>query len=387
MGELKQLLGRADALYRDTEFAAVHRWKEEKPGRKAVGILPVYAPRELIHAAGMLPVGVVGHGDLEIIRGDAYFQSYICHLPRSVIELAVSGKLDCLDGMLFPSTCDVIRNLSGMWKMELPDVYVKYFDVPQNFAGEVGGEFYRHELQSMRHDFEELSGAAITDEALRKSIAIYNENRGLISELYRVRAQAPWNYPAGEVYLMVRAGYMLPVEEHNTWLRSYLDLASQRELQPLDNIRVVVSGAFCEQPPVDLIRTLERAGCYIVGDDFFQGLRWFKKPVSTEGDPIANLVHSFLHESNAAASLYQADGKNGEELVQTIGQAKADGVICAAPSFCDPALLDQPMNVAALDAAKIPYTAFKYAENAGQFQVIREQAGTFADSIRLWGDA
>ena len=42
--------------------------------------------------------------------------------------------------------------------------------------------------------------------------------------------------------------------------------------------------------------------------------------------------------------------------------------------------------VAAVEAAGIPWTGFKYSENSGQFQVIREQAGTFADSIRLWSE-
>ena len=56
----------------------------------------------------------------------------------------------------------------------------------------------------------------------------------------------------------------------------------------------------------------------------------------------------------------------------------------AAPSFCDPALLDRPMLQHVLKAAGIPYIAFKYAENSGQMQPIREQAGTFADSIKLW---
>ena len=64
-----------------------------------------------------------------------------------------------------------------------------------------------------------------------------------------------------------------------------------------------------------------------------------------------------------------------------------DGVLFAAPSFCDPALLDQPRLTRVLDAEGIPYTAFKYAENTGQFQAIREQAGTFADSVKLWGTA
>ena len=61
-------------------------------------------------------------------------------------------------------------------------------------------------------------------------------------------------------------------------------------------------------------------------------------------------------------------------------------MIFAAASFCDPALLDQPMLQSALDRAGIPYTSFKFSEDSGQFQVIREQAGTFSDSIKLWSE-
>jgi benzoyl-CoA reductase subunit C len=59
-------------------------------------------------------------------------------------------------------------------------------------------------------------------------------------------------------------------------------------------------------------------------------------------------------------------------------------VIYASPSFCDPALLDRPMICRRLTEAGIPHIAFKYAENSGQMQPIREQAGTFADSLKLW---
>jgi benzoyl-CoA reductase subunit C len=40
---------------------------------------------------------------------------------------------------------------------------------------------------------------------------------------------------------------------------------------------------------------------------------------------------------------------------------------------------------AGAEAHGIPCIAFKYAENSGQFQQFREQAGTFADAIKLWG--
>jgi benzoyl-CoA reductase subunit C len=97
-----QIVERCQALFEDLDLNAVKQWKAAAPGRKAIGYMPIYVPRELVHAAGMLSVGILGGGDqIEVIQGDAYYQSYICRIPRSTIELALTGRLDCLDGMLF----------------------------------------------------------------------------------------------------------------------------------------------------------------------------------------------------------------------------------------------------------------------------------------------
>jgi benzoyl-CoA reductase subunit C len=174
----KAIIERCQSLFDDLSFTAAREWKAAKEGRKVIGYMPIYVPRELIHAADMLPLGVLGGGDqLEVIHGDAYYQSYICRIPRSTVELGVSGRLDFVDGMMFPSICDVIRNLSGMWKMMFPDVYVRYFDVPQNYADEIGGSYYVGELNELRHDLGELRGSPITDDELRHSIDVYNERR------------------------------------------------------------------------------------------------------------------------------------------------------------------------------------------------------------------
>ncbi|MGB6995688.1 MAG: 2-hydroxyacyl-CoA dehydratase family protein, partial [Thermoanaerobaculia bacterium] len=77
----------------------------------------------------------------------------------------------------------------------------------------------------------------------------------------------------------------------------------------------------------------------------------------------------------------------GGWLLDSVTTNRAEGVIFCAPSFCDPALLEQPMLVSALESRGVPYTQFKYSEDTGQFAVIREQAGTFSDSIRLWSEA
>src|SRR3954471_3627463 len=156
------IIQRCEDLFGDLRFEAARAWKAAKPGRKVIGYMPYYVPREIIHAAGALPLGIMGGGDqLEVIHGDAYYQSYICRIPRSTIELGVSGRLDFVDGMLFPSICDVIRNLSGMWQLMFPNVGVRYVDLPQNFEDDVGGEFYRSEMNEIRHwlaDFEDDVG-------------------------------------------------------------------------------------------------------------------------------------------------------------------------------------------------------------------------------------
>jgi benzoyl-CoA reductase subunit C len=380
------ILARANVLFEDLSFSTAREWKTAVPGRKVVGYMPIYVPRELIHAGGMLPLGILGGGDqLEVIHGDAYYQSYICRIPRSTIELGVSGRLDFVDGMLFPSICDVIRNLSGMWKMLFPNVYVRYFDVPQNYRDDIGGNYYANELAELRHDLGELRGKPITDDELRNSIALYNENRRLVRELYAFRAERPWQAPAAEAYLVLRAGLVLPVEEHSAMLRDYLAAARAEERPRRDNCRVVVTGAFCEQPPLNLIKSLELAGCYVVDDDLLLVTRWLTADTLIEGDPLRNLASAFLHQSEATAARYEPDLKEkGQHLVRAVRRSGAEGVIFAAPSFCDPALLDRPMQQHVLKDAGIPYIAFKYAENSGQMQPIREQAGTFSDSIKLW---
>ena len=382
---LQTLVERADALYRDSSLQSVHEWKN-RTGGLAIGYMPIYIPRELLHAQGVLPVGIMGGGDsIEIIRGDAYYQSYICHIPRSTIELALNGSLDCLDGMIFPAICDVIRNLSGMWKLQFPDKLSRYLDVPQNFDPAVGGRFYRRELEELSADLTARGAGKYDEDALRNSIREFNRNSGLVRGLYELRRQQPWKVPTAELYVMLRASLVIPVEESSEMLAAYDSAVRNDELRkPMDQARVVVTGSFCEQPPLGLIKTLERSGCYIVDDDLVQIHRWLRSDVPTDGDPLENLVNAFLIDAVDSPTRYVGDGPKGLELVDRARTCQAEGVLFCAPSFCDPALLDQPMAVRAVEHAGIPWTAFKYSENTGQFQVIREQAGTFADSIKLW---
>lgn len=383
-----EIVSRAQQLFEDLNFTYAREWKAAAPGRKVVGFMPVYVPREMIWAAGALPLGIFGGGDeLEVIHGDAYYQSYICRIPRSTIELGVSNRLDFVDGMLFPFVCDVIRNLSGIWKIMFPNVYSKFFDTPQNYQSSIGGNYYVQELHELREGLEKMAGRKITDDDLRRAIEDYNENRKAVREVYDFRIEQPWKAPAWEVYLLMRAGMVLPPDEHTKMLRDYIAAARDEDRPIRDNCRIVVTGSFCEQPPLNLVKSIEMAGCYVVDDDYMLVNRWLMTDVPTEGDPLVNLSEAFIkHSVETACKYVDKEEVKGQFLVDSVRKSKAEGVIFAAPSFCDPALLDRPMLQHRLTENNIPFIAFKYAENSGQMQPIREQAGTFADSIKLWSE-
>jgi benzoyl-CoA reductase subunit C len=273
-----------------------------------------------------------------------------------------------------------------MWRMLFPDRYVAYLDVPQNFDPAIGGRFYAHAMREIASGLEARGAVPLSDAALRDAIRDENARRASLERLDTLRRREPWRLLASEAYLISRAGAGLPATEHRALIDEAYNAALLRPARPIDNARVVLRGAFCEQPPLDLIRTLEKAGCDIVDDDFQLGLKSIDGEIAcADGeDPVDALARAYLFCGAATASRYIGEQEKGAALVAAVRTCAADGVIFAAASFCDPALLDQPMLEAALDRAGIPHTSFKFAENNAQFQTIREQAGAFSDAVKLW---
>ena len=388
MKDLKVLIEECKEHAFDLNFTRAKNWKAEKEGRVLVGYMPIYFPREIIHAAGGMPVGIFGGGDnKQIIKGDAYYQSYICHIPRSIMEIALDKHMEHIDGFIFPSICDVIRNLSGIFKQQKIGKFVKYMDFPQNFLPQIGGVFYQQEMEHVLKYIKEINGKVPTTDELNHSIDLYNKNRQMIEFIYDIRQEYPWRLSIEDVYSIVRAGTVIPVEEHNEILEQICTHIKEDIGVPQDKIKVVVSGAFCEQPALGLIRAIEEAGCYVVDDDYMLGSRMILGDIDeTTDNPLESIALSYINQSQYSSSIYDVHDPKENRLAKIVKDRGADGVIFASASFCDPSLLDAPIFQNAFDRMGIRYIAFQFSENINQYKVIKEQVGTFSDSIKLWED-
>src|SRR3990167_6816394 len=147
----------------DIEFPEVQNWLAKQPGRKAIGCFPIYCPVELIHAAGMVPLGVIGGGnEIEIAHADSRFQSFVCSIVKSTLELGLTKRLEFLDGMLFHSICDPARNLASVFIRNFPGMFVEYTPSPQTLVPPPGKKYWKREYRGAPTGREGRAGRPVT---------------------------------------------------------------------------------------------------------------------------------------------------------------------------------------------------------------------------------
>ena len=362
-------------LVEDATFPTVKRWREA--GGKVLGHFQVYFPEEIAHAAGMLPVKIRG-APVEPGRADSHFGSYLCSILKTSLEVALTGELE-LDLFVSHPICDAARNLAAIWGRNF-DHPCQILYLPQNPNSSHSAQYLCDEYNRIKRLIEDITGRIVTDEDLRLSLAVFNDNRSLLRDLYDIKRETPWLISAEDAYCLVSIAGLIPREEHNDLLRTLLPQIREGSARPQDRIRVVFEGGFCEQPPLDLVRMLGRT-CYIVDDDFLIGLRWILEDVPTEGDPLFNLAEAYLERSSYSPVQHDNRKPKEEMLLERVEMARADAVIVAAAKMCEPGLEEQVAYTYALDEKGIPYFVSEFEENMTSFEHLEMQVETFLENI------
>jgi benzoyl-CoA reductase subunit C len=357
------------------EFETVARWRDG--GRLVAGHFQVYFPEEIAHAAGMLPFKMRG-APLEPDRADSHFGSYLCSILKTSLELSLSDRAE-IDVFFSHPICDAARNLAAIWgrNHSYPSQIVY---LPQNPNSRGSIDYLRHEYDRVRRVVEEVAGREISDDDLRRSVEVFNENRRLMRELYQIKSEMPWLIAAEDAYALVALAGMIPREEHNELMSTLLPQIRERTNKKEDRIRLVFEGGFCEQPPFDLVRMLGRTS-YVVDDDFMIGLRWITSDVPSDGDPLRNLAEAYIESSSYSPVQHDLRKPKEEMLLERIRESGAEAAIIAAAKMCEPGLEEQVAYTHALDEAGISYFVTEFEENMSSFDQLELQLETFVENL------
>ncbi|MFZ0698771.1 MAG: 2-hydroxyacyl-CoA dehydratase [Thermoplasmata archaeon] len=375
---VEEMVRLAREVLADPTFPTVRAWR--KGGGRAVGCFPVYTPQEIFHSLGMLPVAMQGGGEnLEISRADAALGSFLCSISKSTLEMALTGLLDPFDAFVFPYICDVSRNLDGIFARVLPERPSHMLHLPQNFTSPATVPFLVAEYRSLIKKLERVAGRPFSQEDLRASLELFNEQRELVGRLTKLQCDTPWKVPLVEYYLLLRLGGLLPREIHIPLLQRALAELEGRERKNKDAIRVIVIGPFCEQPTLELLQLIEDVGCYVVGEEFQMLHRWCPR-IEPGADPLESLATSYVR-TPVDIGVRSTPTTKADAILSRVAAAKAQGVLFLSAKFCEPALEDVVLYRRALERKGIPYLHMEFEEKSTTYEQARLQLETFVESL------
>jgi benzoyl-CoA reductase/2-hydroxyglutaryl-CoA dehydratase subunit BcrC/BadD/HgdB len=160
----------------------------KEAGHPIVAIMCEYTPRELIMAAGGVPVCLCGGSAKTIPAAEEHLPVNLCPLIKSTFGYHVQGNnpfLEMADLVVGETTCDGKKKMFELMAESRP-VYV--LELPQKADQREGLEYWTGELAKFRTFLEDRFSTQVTDVKIREAIGTMNRDRALrrrLAELMR----------------------------------------------------------------------------------------------------------------------------------------------------------------------------------------------------------
>ena len=312
--------------------------KIKKKQKKIIGTLCSYAPEELIYAAGFHPMRLFSSKS-DIVLAENHLQAYCCSLVRGVLEDSLSGRLDFLDGAVFPHTCDSIQRLSDIWRMNTRYEFFTDVILPVKLNTPSARIYMGDVLARFKKDLETAAGTEITNADLKDSIKKFNLIRRNLSKIYALQSQTPGIIKGADLLAVVKGSMMMDRDEVADLLPAIAARLEKMGAPKKGGKRIIISGSICDFP--GFYTAIEAAGGVVVGDDLCTGQRWFKGEIPEDENPMDAIAARLLDRMICPAK-HSALAVRGENIVSLVRQNKADGVVFMLLKFCDPHAFDYP---------------------------------------------
>lgn len=320
-------------------------------GSKAIGYL-YYVPQELIHAAGMLPVGIWG-GNIELSAARNYLPSFYCGILQTALEMGIKGTLDILDGIIMPANCDALRGMGQNWKVAVPKVEFISLVPPFNRKTEAGVKYLLAEYEDIKKKLERISGRKITDEALANSINVFNKYRQTMRTFTRVARDYPDIITPAVRNAVIKSACFMDKEKYTALVDELIQALKVLPVKEWNGKKLVVSGIKMDSPA--LLKALEENKVAVISDDLAQETRLFRSDVMpTSANPLENLAR-YWSAMEGCSLLFDPEKKRCDMILAAVKETAADGVLFCMTKFCDPEEFDYPIFKKRLDAENIPH--------------------------------
>ncbi len=307
-----------------------HAMAAKAAGKRVVGILCEFTPRELIMAAGGVPVCLCGGSAKTIPAAEEHLPANLCPLIKSTFGyhlLKSNPFLEMADLVVGETTCDGKKKMYELMA-ETRSVYV--LELPQKADDPDALDHWHAELLKFRDFLENRFQVAVTDARLREAILVMNRERALRRELAGLmRAEVP---PlTGRQLLSLKSSISgLPDDfaQYEAVLRQYGGpaIATQGTGCPAaPPLRVLLTGVPMVTGAERVLEIIEQSGGRLVAMENCTGLKPILEDVdATAPDPLRALAEKYFH---LPCSVMTPNHRRLETLRRMIADYRPDCVI------------------------------------------------------------
>jgi len=300
-------------------------------GRRAVGYTCSYVPAPILSVPGLMPLRVRAPGAATTPLADAYLSGVLCTYTRSVLQFAIEGRYDFLDGWVFAAGCDHLRRLYDNLDYLQAPAFNFIIDVPHK-SGNEAVAWFEEELRRLATALAEHFDVDTGDQALAGAVARHNSHVGRLRAIGAMRRRRHPPISGTAFHSLMVAGTSVPVDLLTGPLEELRDRLDRSEGIDDFRARLMVVGSHMDDPAY--LQVIESNGGIVVADRFCVGSIPGLEPYGDGDDPIRSMAEHALR-GNRCPRMMEGFDDRVRDIVQAAGDFLVDGIIVQTMKFCD----------------------------------------------------
>ena len=355
----------------DKRHNYAREWKE-RTGGKVVGYLCTYVPAEILYAANILPVRILGgHKPSSLVEPHIY-SSMFCPFCRDCLGQGLEGRYDYLDGIMIAQSCLHIRQTFWSWEKHIPMDYSYYLYMPHSTQSSGRYEYLHGELLRFKKSLEDWLGREIAPEDLDRGIEICNTNRRLLRQAYEFRKKENPPITGLEALEVALASQLTDKREHSQALEELIAELPERDLDRETGTRLMIVGSEDDDREFfDMVERRLSLPATLVIEEHCTGSRDFWNQVVPQEDRLMAIAARYIDRPSCPSKDWPAR-QRFDHIAELVKDYNVEGAIVMQQKFCDPHELDIPaLTKFFREELDIPsyFLEFDITVPAGQFAV------------------
>jgi benzoyl-CoA reductase subunit C len=351
-------------------------WKQRTSG-KVIGTFCTYVPEEILVAANILPVRILGSHEPQDVTEPHIFGMF-CPFCRDALAQGLKGRFNYLNGVVLAHSCIHFRQTFNSWRIHLPVDFSYYIPMPNTVQTPHNRAYHKSEVEKFKDAVEKYIGRPITEQNLDRGIEVLNRNRRLLRKVYEYRKLDDPPLTGEEAMYVAVTSQFIDKEEHSDALEAVLKQLPNRKLSREPGIRLMAVGS--ENDDAEFFRMVEAVGGTVVIDEQCAGSRYFWNESVPNGDGLAVIANRYLDRPPCPVKDYPSHSRF-QHVLNLAKDYRAQGAIIMQEKFCDPHEGDNPRLKKYLEENGIPTLSLEF-DSTNPLGPFRIRVEAFLETIR-----